>query len=263
MLQVIAGMSTQSAVTATPCSPDDVLPLREEYRQEMNCQVVHDSIHRRAGWATTYLLEINGVAAGFGSKAIGGPWTDKPTLFEFYVLPAHRSRAFDLFEALRAAGQAPFMLIQSNDPVQSVMLHTYAHDIHSEAIVFQDRLTTALPSMGSVMHRLMSEGQIRRCIDARQGGPEWRLELNGETVGTGGILFHYNRPYGDIYMDVAEPYRRRGFGSYLVQELKRAAYALDAIPGARCNTDNVASRKTLQKAGLVPYANILTGKLVV
>jgi GNAT superfamily N-acetyltransferase len=147
--------------------------------------------------------------------------------------------------------------------MQSVMLYTYAHDIHSEAIVFQDRLTTALPSMGSVMHRLMPEGQIRRCIDARQGGPEWRLELKGETVGTGGILFHYNRPYGDIYMDVAEPFRRRGFGSYLVQELKRAAYALDAIPGARCNTDNVASRRTLQRAGLVPYANILTGKLIV
>jgi hypothetical protein len=28
--------------------------------------------------------------------------------------------------------------------------------------------------------------------------------------GQGGILDHYNRPYGDIYMEVAEPFRRRG-----------------------------------------------------
>jgi GNAT superfamily N-acetyltransferase len=62
-------------------------------------------------------------------------------------------------------------------------------------------------------------------------------------------------------MDVAEPYRRRGFGSYLVQELKRAAYALDCIPAARCDPTNVASRKTLQKAGLVPYAHILDGTI--
>jgi GNAT superfamily N-acetyltransferase len=254
-------MSAPPTVAATPASADDVLPLREQYRQEMNCQVVHDSIHRRAGWTTTYLLTVDGLSAGFGSMAIGGPWTDKPTIFEMFVLPAHRSRAFDLFEALRAESRARFMEIQSNDSLQSVMLHTYARDIRAEAIVFQDRLTTALPSNGATMRCSMPEFHIRHCIAARDGGPEWHLELNGETIATGGILFHYNRPYGDIYMDVAETHRRRGWGAYLVQELKRVAYELGAIPAARCNTTNVASRKTLQKAGLVPFATILTGTL--
>jgi GNAT superfamily N-acetyltransferase len=69
------------------------------------------------------------------------------------------------------------------------------------------------------------------------------------------------RGESDIYMDVAESHRRHGFGSYIVQELKRAAYELGAIPAARCNPTNIASRKTLQKAGLVPYANILTGTI--
>jgi len=256
-------MSALSTVTATSASSDDVLPLREQYRQEMNCQVVHDSIHRRRGWTATYALKVDGVTAAFGSKAIGGPWTDKPTIFELYILPEYRARAFDIFETLVAASGARFLVIQSNDLLQSVMLHTYARDIQSEAIVFQDRLTTALPSMGTTMRCLMPEGHIRQCIQARDGGPEWRLELNGETVATGGILFHYNRPYGDIYMDVPELHRRRGFGALIVQELKRAAYELGAIPGARCNTGNIASRKTLQKAGLVPYANILTGTLAI
>jgi GNAT superfamily N-acetyltransferase len=59
-------------------------------------------------------------------------------------------------------------------------------------------------------------------------------------------------------MDVAERFRRRGLGAFLVQELKRIAYGLQSIPCARCNTDNVASRMTLQKAGFVPYAHILS-----
>jgi GNAT superfamily N-acetyltransferase len=63
-------------------------------------------------------------------------------------------------------------------------------------------------------------------------------------------------------MDVDEPFRQRGLGSYLVQELKRLAYGLDAIPAARCNPHNVASRRTLQRAGFEPYASILTGALV-
>lgn len=49
-------------------------------------------------------------------------------------------------------------------------------------------------------------------------------------------------------------------GAYFVQELKRIAYDMGGIPAARCNPDNVASRKTLQKAGLVPFAHILVGK---
>lgn len=85
------------------------------------------------------------------------------------------------------------------------------------------------------------------------------LELDGNVVAQGGILFHYNRPHGDIYMEVAEPFRRRGLGSYFVQELKREAYDLGSIPCARCNTTNIPSRRTLQKAGFIPFAHILTG----
>ena len=254
-------MSSHLQVVAALSSAHEVLPLREQYRRERNCQIVHDSIHRREGWATTYLLTVGGVAAGFGSMAIAGPWTDKPTIFEFYVLPEQRARAFDLFEALLAASRARFMVGQSNDILLSVMLHTYARDISGDKIVFDDRLTTTLPSMGAVLHCLTPDEETRRAIDERQGGPEWRLDLNGATVATGGILFHYNRPYGDIYMDVAESHRGRGYGSYLVQELKRIAHELGSIPCARCSAENVASRKTLQKAGFVPCGNILNGTI--
>ena len=30
----------------------------------MNCQIVHDSIHRRAGWTRTYLLTVGEAEAG-------------------------------------------------------------------------------------------------------------------------------------------------------------------------------------------------------
>ena len=64
------------------------------------------------------------------------------------------------------------------------------------------------------------------------------LEVDGAIVATGGILTHYNPPYGDIYMEVDEPIRRRGYGSYLVQEVKRACYEMGKVPAARCNASN-------------------------
>src|SRR5258708_14646400 len=100
---------------AKPSSSDAILPLRTRQREEMNCEIVHDSIHRREGWTVSHLLDCNGIAVGFGSVAIGGPWKDKPTIFEFYVLPEYRSRAFNLFEVFLAASAGRFFEVQSND----------------------------------------------------------------------------------------------------------------------------------------------------
>ena len=55
-------------------------------------------------------------------------------------------------------------------------------------------------------------------------------------------------------MEVDERFWRRGYGSFLVQELKRTCYEMGRIPAARCNVTNTASRATLQKAGFLPCA---------
>src|SRR5689334_1455172 len=91
-------------ITTAPASNQEVLPLRVRYRAEANGQIVHDSIHQRAGWTISYLLHMGGHLAGFGSVAVAGPWKEKPTVFEFYILPEFRGRAFALFEAFVSAG---------------------------------------------------------------------------------------------------------------------------------------------------------------
>src|SRR5947209_5103324 len=115
--------------TATATSAAAILPLRVRYRREMNCQIVHDSLHRRAGWTNTYVLGVGEADAGFGSVAIGGPWSGKLTIFEFFVLPPHRAHAFQLFEAFLDASGARLMEIQSNDALLAAMFHAYARDV--------------------------------------------------------------------------------------------------------------------------------------
>jgi len=244
-----------------PGSAPNALPLRVRYREEMNCQIVHDSIHLRSGWTETFLLHIGGPAVGFATVAIDGPWKDKRTVLEFWVLPAYRTRAFELFEAFLATADCKSMEVQSNDTLVTVMLHTFAREIGTEKIVFRDGYTTSLPSGGAVLRCVTPEAETRAMLEERAGATEYVLELDGEPAGQGSILFHYNLPYVDLSMEVNESVRRLGFGSYIIQELKRLAYELGAIPGARCDPTNVPSRRTLQKAGMVPYANMLVGVL--
>jgi len=238
---------------------EEIESWRDLYRQEMNCQIIHDSIHSRSGWTVEYFLSAGGAPVGYGSIAVAGPWKDKPSIYEFYVLPHYRCFLFDLFSVLLSASGANRIETQSNDSVLTAMLHTFAHDVASESILFHDKLTTALAPAEAFFRRAIASDDPK--IPADQQSSHWVVEVGGAIAAKGGILFHYNRPYGDIYMEVAEPFRRRGLGSYLVQELKRVCYEQGNIPSARCNPKNIASRKTLQKAGFVPCGHILTGSV--
>jgi GNAT superfamily N-acetyltransferase len=247
-------------VSVVETSLDDVRLWRDMYRLEMSCQIIHDSIHGRPGWTREYLLLVAGSVVGYGSVAVDGPWASKPTLYEFYVVPTHRMRMFDLFRALLATSDAVSMETQSNDTLATVMLHTFAQQVTSESILFHDKyLTSHFPDGATFREPTASEAP-----DVPVGHRKWRgvVEVDHQVAGTGGILFHYNRPFGDVYMEVAEGFRRRGLGSFLVQELKRVCYEGGHVPAARCNTGNLASQRTLQKAGFVPCGHILVGSVL-
>ena len=125
------------------------MALRVRYRAEANCQMTKDSIHSRPGWTKSYLLRVGDRVAGFASIAVAGPWTDKPTVIEFYVEPQWRGRAFDLFEAFVAAGTPRFFEVQTSESLLTAMLFTYGCELVSESVVFRDELTTSLPSHGA------------------------------------------------------------------------------------------------------------------
>lgn len=171
-------------------------------------------------------------------------------------------RAFEFFEVFLISSRPRFFEVQSNDSLATALVLTHGHNIASEKIVFQDQVATDHHVPQAVLKALTPEKKLMDCIERRQGGGEWVLEIAGVQAARGGILFHYNRPYGDLYMEVNESFRRRGLGAFLVQQLKRECYKLGAIPCARCSPANIASRRTLQRAGFVPFAHILIGSIV-
>lgn len=227
----------------------DIEPLRELYRQEANCQIVSDSILRR-GMADAYLILLNGRAAGYG-----GVWNtiDPGRVMEFHTLPHVRALALPMFRALLDASGATQIQAQTNMPLMLLMLYDCGKNITCENILFHDAYRT---------HLTCPNGVFRRARPGDQGpdpNAPWVVESGGTVVAAGGFLTHYNPPYGDVFMSVAEDARRQGFGSYLVQEIKRVCYESGRRPAARCNPTNVASRRTLEKAGMLPCGRLLVG----
>jgi GNAT superfamily N-acetyltransferase len=258
MADFLAGTALMDgSISAAVTALEQIRPWRDMHRLEMSCQITHDSIHARPGWTREYLLSAGNTPVGYGSVAVGGPWTGQPTVYEFYVVPPERLRVFDLFRALLVVSHAVHIEVQSNDVLAAVMVHTFGSPVTSESILFRDdRVTAFAPAGAKFRQPTPSEAP-----DVPAEHRRWRgvVEVDGIVAAAGGILFHYNRPFGDLHMEVEEPFRRRGLGSFLVQELKRVCYEGGHVPAARCNPDNIASQRTLQKAGLVPCGHILKG----
>ena len=253
--------SFQANVDAIPVTLDEIREMREQYRREMDCQIVHDSWHAR-GFTKPYLLRIGGETAGYGCVG-GAPRDAKDIAKEFFVLPPFRGEALPLFQQLVRTSGARRIEAQTNDQLLLLMLYDCAEDVTSGKILFADALTTDLPAPtpNMIFRPLTDADQAMAFAHTREPVGEWGIEAAGEIVATGGLAFHYNPPYGDIYLEVAAAHQRRGIGSYLVQELKRVCRETGHVPAARCSEDNVASRRTLQRAGMLPCARILEGRL--
>jgi GNAT superfamily N-acetyltransferase len=247
--------STPIEISQVPL--EAILGMRDLYRQEMNCQIVHDSLHARH-FTDSYLICVSGLIAGYGS-VMSGESEARDLIKEFYVLPAYRTTALPIFRRFAAISRAKVIEAQTNDVLLSLMLFDCAVDITSDVILFYDGFAPRLANPGVTFRRVNDSERDTIFPHKLEGVGDWALEAGGEIVATGGIYLHYNEPYGDISMEVNERFQRRGYGSYLVQELKRTCREMGKTPAARCNMANAASRATLQKAGFLPCGQIRRG----
>lgn len=252
-------MSAGAGIEVERAPLEAILALREEYRREMGCQIVHDSFHAR-GFTDTWLLRMNGVVAGYGSVT-GDPHGPREIVKELYVLPDHRVAAAEFLRRLIAASGARWIEAQTNDAQLAPLIDEVATDVARDTILFADSFTSRHTAAGAVFRALSDDDRARVFPHTREPVGEWGIEFEGGIVSTGGLLLHYNPPYADLFMEVAEPHRKRGYGRYLVQELKRLCYERGSVPAARCRHDNEASRRTLQGAGMLPCARIVRGRI--
>src|SRR4030095_13157369 len=156
------------------------------------------------------------------------------------------------------ASKANFIICQSNDLLQLSMLFQFGKDINADTILMEEDFSSSLHIERAIV-RARSDKDIIFEHKAEPVG-NYVLEFNNEVVATGGFLLHYNMPFADLYMEVREDYRRNGFGSFLIQEIKKQCYLAGRVPAARTGLDNIASKATLIKAGLKVAGFMLSGQ---
>jgi GNAT superfamily N-acetyltransferase len=137
-------------VEAVRVPPEAILTMRDEYRREMACQIVHDAWHAR-GFVASYLLRAHGQVVGYGLVG-GAPRDEKDIVKEFFVLPPFRGAALPLFRQLVAVSGARRIEAQTNDGLLLLMLYDCAADV--------------APDRGRSRSRLLAHARAGRRVGA-------------------------------------------------------------------------------------------------
>lgn len=237
------------SITVDRVSFPDIEVYHEEYRRAATCQIIRDSILPR-GLADPYILGVNDEVAGYA-----GVWNRhwKDRIMEVFVAPRFLQLTDELFRCLVAASGATHLEAQTNLPGEFSLLQRFvAHPI-VENLLFQEGRVTDLACPGGTFR---SRSGSDRGVEG-----EWVVERDGAIIGAGGILTHYNPPFGDLYMEVVPAARGQGVGAFVIQELRRCARERGLIPAARCDATNVASQRTLERGGMLLCGQLLSGRL--
>ena len=239
-------------MSVAPCRFPDIQQLRSLFLQELNAQVRYDAAHTRRG-AAPYVIRQDGRDIGYGS--LKDSHESRGTLFEFYVVPAFRQNAPELLRELVRVSNAEALECQTNDRFYASLVQELFGPLTSDTILYGASEPRVLQSPDATFRRRSRADRVFK-HDVEPVG-DFVIDVRGEVVATGGFLLHYNPPFADVFMEVRPDARRRGYGSFLVNQIASECYLAGRVPAARTGIDNIASQRTLLKAGLVECGRML------
>ena len=245
-------------IDVTKTTLQEILYLRNLFLQENNFQIRYNARHER-GWTDSYVIMCNQEKIGYGAVKGNENIKDRDTVFEFYIIPPFRNLSSTVFQQLLHVSKAKFVESQTNNLLLTSLLYEHSKNINSDVILFEEGFTSDL-RIDKVIFRKRNENDVVFEHKAEPVG-DYVLELDKEVVATGGFLLHYNMPFADLYMEVREDCRRKGLGSFLIQEIKKQCYLSGRVPAARTGIENIASKATLLKAGLKIAGYMLLGEV--
>ncbi len=244
--------------TVSKVNLKEILYLRNLFLQENNFQIRYNACHER-GWSDSYLFTLNDEAIGYGAIKGKDKLVDRDTVFEFYLIPSARKLSLHFFSALLNASNARFIECQSNEYLLTSLLYRHCQNISADVVLFKENSLSNINTDTALFRKRHADDIIFEHKSEPIG--EYVLEINNQVVATGGFLLHYNMPFADLYMEVEEHHRKKGLGSFLIQELKRECYIAGRVPAARTGLNNIASQATLTKAGLKEAGFMLLGHI--
>ncbi|WP_066498006.1 GNAT family N-acetyltransferase [Abyssisolibacter fermentans] len=188
------------------------------------------------------------------------------TLVQFYLSTEHYIYASDILKYFIENNIVKTAYVSTKEPDFLSVCLDYQKSVHSDTYLFTDNQNVNTESLEfrNLSFRLALKSDINtiktKCDVAFEGYYEGLINNNqlfvlyddDTLLGIGEFrIMASNIHYADIGVVVAEEYRRKGMGTYIITKLKKHCYNNNLKPLACCDIKNIASKNTLQKSGFI------------
>jgi GNAT superfamily N-acetyltransferase len=243
-------------------SIDDISDLRNEYLDNL-CQPQELYSELMMKDATPYLIMLGPLEAGYG--LIG----DGNILLEFHLKEEIIPQAVEIFKGLIAELKIEKAVCQSFDHLFLSMCMIHSKKRKIVGFNFRDRIEPEPPIRDLKLdvrtatmndHDLILGNREEIFEDDEVGdiphyiniGSIKIFEEEGKFAGYG--MFNRTltgRNWFDIGMYVHPEFRKRGYGTYILDRIAQHVTSIGGRPTAGCAFENTGSKKTLEKAGYI------------
>lgn len=188
------------------------------------------------------------------------------TLVQFCVSKEYSIYSPEIFKHLIRNSIIKTAAVSTKEPEFLSLCLDYQKSIYVDTYLFTDsqNTSTELNNFKKLSFRLAVNSDISivkdKCDAAFEGYYEELIDNDqlfvlyddNTLLGLGEFRIMKSNPhYGDIGVVVAEEYRKKGVGTYILTKLKEHCYENNLKPLACCDVKNIASKNTLQKAGFI------------
>jgi predicted acetyltransferase len=197
-------------------------------------------------------------------------------LLQFYILPEYMAQGPDLFQAFIQQFNVKAAMVGTHHPtflslalhfVKALEVHTYLFTntfdvpISERSATLQVCLQEDLERMVEFYHYSMDapktwlKGYLGALIEQ---GAVFILGNEEGIIGACEVRVSKNAPeVVDLGMVISPDYRRKGYGTYLLNKAKSIALKWQKIPICSCEKENIGSQKAIQNCGFVSTHHLL------
>jgi GNAT superfamily N-acetyltransferase len=247
----------------------DVAALRRLYIQSVGGRLEPYLEELLSHSGVTRELVCDGARAGY--FCVGA----EKTLLQFYVVDQHLPHVQGVFSRLIADGDFDKALALTRDRLALSACADFNKNLSVQCYVFEEgpEPPRGIAEFSNVAFRLATMedvpairagcGDFHDFLHYTLEGSIAKQEIfvlhsHGALLGTGVIgAREFQPPYVDIGMYVVEQHRGRGVGAQIVMLLRDYCRRQGWVSGASCQYSNTASRRTLEKGGMVSRDRVL------
>src|SRR5579872_3106082 len=193
-------------------------------------------------------------------------------LLRFYLFELYQAQAQEIFRWVVSTCGIQYAIASTIEPLYFSLCLDIQVSVTAHSYLFRDNKRVELSSgiSNSIFRQAEKKDldNIVRFYRANtEGSGEWIEAFMKKRLNRAELFALYNRqllvatgecipsqkqpPYADLGMVVAQSYRGRGLGSFMLAQLKKRCYEAGWKPICSCAADNLASKKAIEKAGFI------------